>query len=246
MEPNVTSKMTLRSINTGNIEKYGYSKELTYSDTSFRGHQTGIAVAILDNNETRDIHANFLSKSLGDDDTRNELLMELLEDKDICLDSESITQLDEHHNLVERTVYYMPYDVVTHSRYLPTVDNRNIENIHDMYYEATVELLLVEEGLSRYITISFETKNMSVMDLVNDFFDAEDSDEFLQAGIRWQTVKESEFDEAGYVLDFYDYYGHKYNLIFSSAERLRDAIVSMRLIRLMPYNIEGDDNEEKA
>ena len=141
MEPQVENKLRLESINTDGIEKYGYTKEVLYNNSSFNGHMTGIAVAIIDN-ATGDIKSNFLSKSLGDEETRDALLKELLNDQSICLDKEPITQF-ENHELVERTVYYMPYSVASHSRNLPTLDTVNVSNISNVYYKIVIEVLFV-------------------------------------------------------------------------------------------------------
>lgn len=230
--------MKIKSLNE-NLKKYGYPVEMEYNNPKFNGHQVGIAVCIK-NNVTNEIEENFLSESLGDTETRDFLLSEMLTDKNVILIENLITQFDrENGGLIPKTIYYLPYCVTEHSRFTPTVTNENIVDTCNSSYDIKVEILFVEEEVSRYLVIPFKTRNISVMDLMYSLFEYGNKDELKQIGIEWQ--EESDDTEAGYVLDFYTQTGERYNLVFSNAERLRDAIVSMRLIDIICHI----DNEGK-
>ena len=114
-----------------------------------------------------------------------------------------------------------------------------------MSYDISVEVLFVEDNLNRYITLDFQTRNVSVMDLVYDLFDQDEPEnELLTTGLHFE--KETEDNEEGFYLDFYDEAGNQYNLCFSRLDRLRDAIVSMRLIGIK-CEIDGvDKNGDKS
>ena len=230
--------MKIKLLGSG-IEKYGYPIEMEYNNPNFNGHQVGVAVCIK-NNVTGEIEENFLSESLGDEETRKFLLSELLIDKNVPLITDVITQYNREENgLVPKTIYYIPYYVEEPSRFKPTVIDENIVDSCNASYDVKVEVLFVDEEVSRYLVLPFKTRNISVMDLVYNFF--EDGDELEEAGIKWQD--ETDDEEKGYVLDFYTKTGEKYNLIFSNGERLRDAIVSMRLIDIVCH-IDSEDDED--
>lgn len=236
--------MILRSFNLG-IEKYGYPLEMGYNKATFNGHRIGVAICIK-NAHTGAIEENFLSASLGDDTRRTELLEELLtRNDDLVLQKEQITQFDENTDeLVYKDIYYLPYYVVDHVMHRPTIMNDNIVSAINMYNEVEVEVLLSEEGNTRYLVIPFKTRNESIMDLVHDFFEFDycDKEELKAVGIGYQYASEDQ--EEGYTLDFYDDYGHRYDLVFSTTERIRDAIVSMRLVKLERHEEETYDGDK--
>ena len=230
--------MKLKTINK-NIAKFGYPQELEYNDQTFHGHQIGVAVCV-QNSYTKEIEENFLSESLGDEDTRNQLLNKLLNESDTMLITETIMQPSKEGScLIPKTIYYMPYYVPTHSRFQPTVMFDNINNDLDVYHNITVELLFVaEDGLNRYLTISLKTGNISMLEAVYNFFDNMYSNdkELETVGIK--------HNESGYILDFYDTPGKRYDIEFDSIEQLRNAITSVRLIHIERISYEDKDNEE--
>ena len=227
--------MKLKSLNK-NTEKYGFPQEIEYENTNFNGFQKGIALC-LQNNITKEIEQNFLSESLGDKETRDFLLGELLREEKAVFMLETITQFDNGgKTLVPKTLYYMPYYVVNHSKFKPTVINNNITNACNVSYDVEVELIFAEEGLCRYATVSFKTRNVPVFELVNDLFN--DEEELESIGVKWQ--EETEFEEQGYALDFYNEAGQRYNLVFKNGDSLRDALVSMRMIDIKCH-IDGEE-----
>lgn len=231
--------MKIKSVNN-DLKKYGYPIEMEYNNHNFNGHQIGVAVCIK-NNVTGLIEENFLSESLGDKASRDSLLSELLADENVTLIPDIITQFDrENGGLIPKTIYYIPYVVENHSRFIPTVTNDNIVDSCNASYDVKIELLFTEEEVSRYLVIPFKTRNISVMDLVYNLFEG-DREDLKEVGIEWQDG--SDDTEAGYTLDFYTNTGERYNLVFSNGERLRDAIASMRLIDIVCH-IDGEDEED--
>lgn len=238
--------MKIKAINK-NTEKYGYPQELDYGNSMFNGHQVGVAICI-QNAITKEIEQNFLSENLGDEETRKFLLGELLHEEKAIFIIDNFTQFDENNELVPKTMYYMPYFVLEHSRFKPTVTTKNIGNICNVSYKAKVEVLFVtENGLNRYVTLDFDTKNVSVMDLVYDIFDDCSSyhPELEAAGITYVNETEDIETDEGYYLDFYNEAGERFNICFTVLEELRDTIASFRLIELETI-IDGEGEDEKA
>lgn len=228
--------MKIRSFSK-KTKKFGYSYELEYNNLSFHGHQIGVAVCVKDD-KTGVIESNYLSESLGDEKTRDFLLSELFEDEDIILVTKHIMQADNGY-LAPKTVYYMPYYVVDHTRFKPTVMHDNVDDDCNTTHRAKVELLLVVEGLSRYITVPVYTRNVSIMDVIYEMF--EDDDNLEDIHIKYQ----EDDGESFYVLDFYDVVGERHDLTFSNGEQIRNAIVSMRLIEI-ERQVDGEKEDEKA
>lgn len=237
--------MKIKSLNSEKIKKWGFPLEMEYDNKDFHGHKISVAVC-LKNDTTGVIEENFLSEGLGDIKTRDALLLELLNDKDILLVKDNITQFDkESGKLVPKTMYYVPYYVADHSVFKPTVDYENVSGASNVTYELKVEILFVyEDGLSRYVTLPICTRNTSIMDYVYSMFENYDEEEFAKIGLKYRTEKESDLEEEeegyyldddeeeGYYLDFYNEVGQKYYLCFSTLERLRDSIASLRLIEI--------------
>lgn len=218
--------------------------DFEYDNAKFNGHQVGVAICIQDK-QTGKIECNMLPSTLGDERTRDLLLSELLYDKSILLIENSITQLDEKKiNLIPKTVYYLPYYVVDHSAFKPTVNFDNVSMACNVSYDLKVEVLFVEDGYNRYLTIPLKTRNVSIMELVYSLFDDDcsEKEELEEIGIKWHEDIEDGCD--GYVLDFYNEAGERNNLFFDSLEQLRDAIVSMRLIDIVCY-IDGKEEYEE-
>lgn len=226
-----------------NTEKYGYQQELEYGDDSFNGHQIGVAVCV-QNELTQEIEFNYLSEKLGDKETRDFALGELLREKKCVFISETFSQFDENGELVPKSIYYLPYYVAGHSRFEPTITYENVNDNPNKTYDIQVELIFSKDGLFRYFTMPIKTKNVSVMDCVYDTFGFSTDPVALEdIGIKWQDGTED--TEAGYVLDFYNEAGKRYDLIFSCTEDLRDAIVSMRVIDFVCH-IDGEENGDES
>ena len=194
------------------------------------------------NNETNEVEENYLSETLGDKETREFLLGELLHEKKAVLMSESITQFDnEHKNLIPKTIYYMPYFVMDHSRFKPTVMNDNVSGACNVSYDIETELLFVtDDGLCRYLTVPFKTRNISMFELVNDLLEYPEDEDLRELGIEWQ--QETDDMEAGYALDFYNEVGQRFVLTFRNISRLKDCLASMRMTNIICH-IDGEEGD---
>lgn len=236
--------MILKSLN--NLDpKFGYPNEIQYEDKRFNGHQKGVCIA-LKNMSTGAIEENFISESLQD---RDALLEELLTTEGIVIVEDNITQFDENRkNLIPKKLYYLPYAVKEHSIFKPTVNDDNVETqASNVTNRFEVEILFVVDHLNRYITTTFETRNISMFESVNDMFEDcffsgfDEEHELYQAGVRWH--EETEDEEAGYYLDFYNEAGQRFDLVFTHIEDLKAAIASIRLInQVLIIDKVGEDN----
>ena len=233
------------------VTQYGFPEVMEYNNPSFHGTQQGICICIKDNETGTIIDNHMPTPAVKEDDEgsiekiRADKLQNLLNDNRILLIEDGITQM-ENGKLKPRTIYYLPYYVADHSFLKPTVLYENISGACNVSYDVSVEVLFVEDNLNRYVTLDFQTRNVSVMDLVYDLFDQDEpEDELLATGLHFE--EETEDEEEGFYLDFYDEAGNQYNLCFSRLERLRDAIVSMRLIgikcKIDGVEENGDESE---
>lgn len=216
--------MKLRALNGCKLDEYGYTKEIGYDNPNFHGHQIGICIGMLDT-ETKDIVENMIGESYGDKEKRDSILNDIINNEDIIKVEKNITQLVDGH-LKTRTLFYLPYAVVDHTAYQPTANFSNIVAASNVVNHTTVEILFVEDNLNRYITYSYDAVNISIMDEVYDYFNNYSNDNLFD-GLTYQEDGE---EGPGYYLDFYDEAGEKFMLCFSSLERLRDSIVSVRLL----------------
>ena len=224
--------MKLKTMNK-NLDKFGYPEVLQYDNPEFHGHQKGVAIGIKDNGTNKFIH-NYLSKDLGDDATRDFLLNDLIQDPEILLIENNITQMEDG-KLVPRTIYYLPYFVEDNSCLAPTVNFDNISGAINVSYKAKVELLFATcDGLNRYMVVDFETQNVPIFELVNDIFDEEVPE------INYESDGE---EGPGYYLDFYDEAGEPYYLCKNRMEDYRDLLVSFRLIGLDMVVDDNDSND---
>ena len=218
------------------IKEYGFPVIMDYNNPSFHGTQKGICICIKDNDTDMIIDNCMPTPAVkeGNEDSIEKIraneLQKLLNDNRILIIEDKITQMEDG-KLKPRTIYYLPYYVADHSFLKPTVLYENISGTCNVSYDVSIEVLFVEDNLNRYVTFDFKTCNVSVMDLVYDLFNQNElGDELLATGLHFK--EETEDNEKGFYLDFYDEAGNKYDLCFSRLERLRDAIVSMRLIKI--------------
>ena len=101
--------MILKSINK-NLDKFGFPETLEYNNDKFHGHQKGVAIGVKDN-KTNKFVENFLSKSLGDDSTRDFLLNDLVQDPEILLVEDNIT-FDKLWRILEKQGFKMNNDAI--------------------------------------------------------------------------------------------------------------------------------------
>lgn len=213
--------MKLRALNGDKAVKYGYDPELEYKNPSFHGHQVGIVVGVFDAN-TNEIVRNALPGIFPTEEEKDAALRELIADESIIKIENVITQIDDD-KLVPRIIYYVPYAVVEHSVFQPTINFANINPAINATNKVTVEILFVEYGLNRYVTYTYYTSNVSVMNEIYDMYEPLDI-----PGLEFR--EETEDEDAGYYLDFYDEAGEKTELYFSDWGELMDTIVSVRIL----------------
>lgn len=222
--------MKLFPLNRDNtiLEECGYSDVLEFKDDKFHGHQKGVAICII-NKQTGVVEDNMLHKELQN---RDELLQKILESKDIIKVVDDITQF-QNGKLIKKQIFFLPYIVSGHSVFKETVNYDNVSGATNVKYALDVEILFVHEHLNRYITVNIGTTNVSIMDAVYGMFE---DDELLQLEFPnygfWYNHTESEEYGKGWVVDFYDEAGNRYEYAFEDGERLRDTIASVRLIEI--------------
>lgn len=220
------------------IDECGYGDILEFNNDKFHGHQKGVAICII-NKQTGVVEQNMLREKLKD---RDKLLKMILESKTIIKVVDEITQLEDG-KLVPKQIFYLPYMVDGHSAFKGTVNWDNVSGATNVSYELDIEILFVHEHLNRYITVHASTVNVSIMDIIYGMFE---EDDFLEKelplhGIEWREPGGEDGLE-GYVVDFYDEAGNRYEYGFPNGERLRDTIASVRLIGI-EMEIEGNESE---
>lgn len=220
------------------LEECGYGEVLDFKNDSFHGHQKGVAICVI-NKESGAVEQNMLRENLKN---REELLKMILESKKIIKIVNDITQL-EGDKLIPKQVFYLPYMVADHSVFKETVNWDNVSGASNVTYELDVEILFVHENLNRYITTHITTKNVSIMDAVYGMFEIDDllQTEFPLHGFRYQEEPDKEGMQ-GWIVDFYDEAGNRYEYGFENGERLRDTIASVRLIGI-EMEIDNDSEE---
>ena len=226
--------MILKALNGDKLARYGYDDELVYTNDTFHGHQIGISIGVT-NTLTNDIVHNYISETQGDETERNRTLKAIIDDTSIVKIEKPITQF-ENGTMVQRTIWMLPYAAIEHSAFRETLNFSNIVSAENATNHVVVELLFVHDSLNRYLTVSFDTVDVSIMDVVHDLFEYPNELEEWTTDIKY--VKDDERG-TGYCLDFYDEAGEKIVLHFPTLWDLRDAIVSVRLLEVNTI-IEGD------
>ena len=218
--------MRLLALNKDRASKYGYENELIYNKTSFNGHQLGLAIGVIRasdkyNITEESIIQNGLSDSLGDEHTKNVLLLELLNDHSIFKLEQSVI-MTINDQMLPCIVFYLPYLVVNHSIYEPTANFSNIIYSKDVVNHVTVELLFVINERNRYVTYTFTTKDTSILHNIICNIDLTKIPD-IQEHNGVDGSKE-------YWLDFYDEAGNQEFLVFHAWEQLFDNLISFRVL----------------
>ena len=211
--------MKIKALNGNKTVKYGFEPELGYDNPNFHGHQIGICIGVIDN-ASGEIIRNALPDLPGI--SKHDAVLEILADESIIKVEEPITQYEDN-KLCKRTIYYLPYAVEGHSIYEPTFNFSNIVLASNVVNHVTLEILFVESNLNRYVVCNYDTVNISIMDIIFNTKIEDIPD----------VVHKTDIDGIGYYLDFYNEAGNKTELCFPNWERLRDAIVSVRLLNII-------------
>ena len=216
-------EVNLRALNLG-IEKYGFPVKTIFNVPTFNGHQKCLAFCILD--EQGNIEDTMLPNG-SNKELSEAKVKEILADNSIMKIIEDTQSVDSKGNLAKKEIYYLPYYVENHTAYQPTINFDNIEQETGKEFLATIEILLVYSNLNRYTTISFSTKNASVLDTVDNIFKSEP--ERRNAMLQELGFK---YEDDCWFIDMYNETGELFNINFPSIKDIRDAIVSVRLIAL--------------
>ena len=212
--------MFIKSLNGDKLEPYGFAKELQYENPDFNGHQLGICIGIL--NEDNTIAKNFINMNDCSDKECDNILHSIINDVNIIKLEAEVNEFEDGI-IKHRKVYYVPYAVMDHSIFLSTVNNANIsENKENV---VTIEVLFEYNGLNRYITHTYKTLSQSLMHYV--YHD-------LMTNLKDTVIENHEdgYTVSGYTLDFYNEVGTRYDVNFKYIETLRDAITSVRIIEI--------------
>ena len=128
---------------------------------------------------------------------------------------------------VNCTLCYVPYAVEGHSSTKPTVDMESVDNCMNVSYEIEYEVLFVaEDGLKRYLTISYMTSGPFVVSFFEQIKSLED---ILEA--YFEENKEGFYTSEGYkTATFYDEVGSNVPIEIESIDELLNMINSLRII----------------
>lgn len=225
--------MILKSLNGDKLAKYGYDSELEYVNNNFHGHQLGISIGVTDK-VTGDIVRNFITPSHGNIETRNKILLSIIEDEAIIKVEKHVTQFEEGR-IAHRVIWFAPYAVQEHSVFKETANFSNLScEYENAVNHVVLELLFVEDNLNRYVTASYSSHDVSIMEFINDVFDSDSTIVEWTDEIKYLCDDDDDYQNGhrGYSLDFYDEAGEKTMLYFDSMKRLRDALVSVRLLEV--------------
>lgn len=220
--------MILKALNGKKLVPFGYAEELEYTNPEFHGHQIGISLGVTDV-LTGNIVETYISETQGDISTREAILESILNDESIVKVEKRVSMF-ENGMLVPRTIWFAPYAVKDHSTFQEGVNFSNLIYADNATNHVVLELLFVYDNLNRYITMSYDTKDWSVMDIVYNVFEsANDIQEWVKD---IKIVSNPGEYDGGYCLDFYDEAGEKVVVNFSDLRDLRNTIVSVRLLEV--------------
>lgn len=219
--------MILKSLNGNKLSKYGYSDEFEYFNPTFHGHQIGISIGVT-STKTQEIVKNHISEKQGTEEERNKIFLSIMNDPNIIKLEKEITQFEDNH-FVARTIWLLPYAVQGHTAFRETLNFDNIVCASNASNHVVLELLFVEDALNRYMTVSYDTANVSIMDFIREVFEC--GEEYPEE-LNQVEYRDDEEEGPGYYLDFYDMAGERFELRFDCLERLRDALVSVRLLEV--------------
>jgi acyl carrier protein len=198
----------------------------------FHGHQIGLCIGI------KDTKTNTVKQNNIPDDDFNIKFDKMLEDKELLLLQDSITQVEDGE-LKERHIYYLPYYVVEHSAYKPTI---NFEQISSYAYNVTntvkIEVLFVEDDYNRYVTFEMNTngslggRSLTLMDFISGLEDEIEKKTSKGEDFKCASDEDTEYTEGDTLLDMYDRVGNKVTIVYPDPSGFLDLVSSIRIIGL--------------
>ena len=145
------------------VSEYGYPETLEYKDVSPYSAYKGILVAVTD---TRN---NVLDNYLGKRSDADEILAKIIANID-SLTVVRATQLRDT-SMVSVKFVYLPYKNMDCTKWKNTWELSNIEGYpYDACWinDVKVECVLSYNGLFRYIPLAYSTKNMGMLELLEE------------------------------------------------------------------------------
>lgn len=226
--------MKLKSLN--NLDpKFGFPNEMGYENENFHGHQIGVAVCI--ENMDGSIFKNMLKEGTKNAD---DVLKELLSSGAKFIE-EDITQMDDENNLHRRKIVYLPYAAIESSCFQPTINFDCVDDAVNTHHHVKIEVLFVADQLNRYVIVETDTQNVSMLELVNDTFNDDESLEEL--GFKHLTDCD---DGEGWYLDMYNEAGAKFDVNLGlTGDQILTNVNSVRLISIETFMEENRKEEQK-
>lgn len=230
--------MKLRALSK-KVTEYGYPLETGLDRKGFNGHQIGMCIGIRDA-QTNEVKQNFIP-----DDDFNIKFDKMLEDKELLLLEDSIPQLEDGE-LKKRHVYYIPYYVVDHSAYKPTINFDQISYACNVANTIQIEVLFVEDGYNRYVTFEVHTegsnlgRSLSLMEFIEDLEMEIEEKTSRGEDFRCASSEDEEFEEGETILDMYDRAGNKLDIGYDSITHFLNMVSSIRIIGLDTVIKEGE------
>lgn len=222
--------MKLRALSQ-KVEKYGYPLETGLDRKGFNGHQIGMCIGIRDA-ETNAVKQNFIFN-----DDFNIKFDSMLEDKELLLLQDSFTQMEDGE-LKKRYIYYLPYYVVDHSAYKPTINFDQISYACNVSNTVQIEVLFVEDNYNRYVTFEMKTsgslsgRSLSLMDFISGLEDEIEEKMSRGEDFKCASNEDTEYTEGDILLDMYDKAGNKVIIDCAEPSGFLDMVSSIRIIGL--------------
>jgi hypothetical protein len=222
--------MKLRALSQ-KVTEYGYPLETGLDKKGFNGHQIGMCLGI------RDAETNAVKQNYIPDDEFNIKFDKMLEDKELLLLQDYITQFEDGE-LKKRFIYYLPYYVVDHSAYKPTINFEQISYACNVTNTVQIEVLFVEDDYNRYVTFEMNTSgsfgghSLSLMDFISGLEDEIEEKTSKGEDFKCASDEDPEYNEGDIILDMYDKAGNKISVGYPNPNGFLDLVSSIRIIGL--------------
>lgn len=231
--------MKLRLLTEKAIQ-YGFYPEIKLDNENFKGHQLGLCIGV------RDAKTNAVKQNNIPDDEFNIKFDKMLEDKELLLLQEAVVTKDN----INGYAYYLPYYVVDHSVYKPTINFDEISHSFGYANKVQIEVLFVDAPYNRYVVFEYETSefcghSFTLYDFINGLDErikemALDCQEFRCSDI--EDPEHITTDPGEIIIDMYDKIGGKTDIAYSDVESILYNISSVRIIGLDIYKF-GNSGE---
>ena len=225
--------MKLRLLSMKAVE-YGFAPEIKIKNEDFHGHQIGLCIGVRDAKTNAVMHNNI------PDDDFNDKFDKILEDKELLLLQDYIS-IREDDITKDGYIYYLPYYVVNHSVFQPTVNFDQVTHAYGYMNKVKVEVLFIDNSYNRYVTFDYEASEFcghscTLMDFISNCLEHE----IVEMALEGKEFKyadkidpeHNETYEGEIILDMYDKVGGRMQRAFENVKEVIDAISSVRIIGL--------------